>query len=58
MILPRDPVSAADTLARAVATEEVLSGMGHAARTLARERFDRDVLAAELLEVIERTYAS
>jgi glycosyltransferase involved in cell wall biosynthesis len=45
---PHDVEAAAAALADALADRDALRDMGEAARRLARERFDRDVLAAEL----------
>ena len=49
---PHDREAAADALVATLADREALGRMGEAARRLARERFDRDALAAELEAVL------
>ncbi len=55
LVLSRNPEIAASELASAVTDREWLSRAGSNSERLGRERFHRDVLAAEVLDILERS---
>lgn len=58
LILPADdPAAGAVAVARALRDPAWMSAAGQAARHLARSRFDRDLLAAQLVQVLEQARA-
>ncbi len=50
---PEDPVAFADALEAAAADRAALRQMGENGKALARERFDRQILAAQFINVLE-----